>query len=961
MPLRAPACLLLIVSIACGFCCGTTAQAAPTITSVIPRGLQIGETTTLVISGTELSEDCQLILELGNAKQTLKPGAKANRVEIDVALDDSVQAGLYTLRVANASGISGPVMVGVDRLPQRGFTGSIQSLPVAMSGNLSGAQVLEGKLTGKQGQRVVLDVECQRLGGGIKPVVRLYDARGKQIAWSPPRAMIGGDARLEAMLPTDGEYTFELHDELFRSSGQGFFRLKIGDLAFSDLAFPLAVEAGSQKAITVVPTLASEPAKVDASQVQTPGETTISIPESPGFTGARPRVLVSDIAEVAEEKRADKSTPQLLTKAPIAVSGVLASAGEEDLYEFPVKPKQKLRFDLLARQVGSPLDAVVTLRNEKGEQVASGDDRPGSSDPMVDYTVPAGVSKLIISIKDLLGRGGKEFVYRLAVRDPAAPDFALSLAMDKIEVAAGGTQVIPIQVTRSNYNGPIELAVTDQPDAISLQGNVIAPGATIGLLTLSAEGASPQAQLTRVVGRAVEAEPAVLRVATTSDVPGAKYQPRIRNQVGLAITNPAPIRFAWLPGENDQLFLGGKTPVKVQFTRLDTAKGKVRLKLLSSQPMPKKTVKQGNQDVVVDDVDRSLRLEGDATFGADQNEVVANILVPGDLRRQPWDLVLVAELLSPDGKRVLTSIASPVRTLSPVAPFSLALTGESSAVGKAGTGEPGKLTGKIERTPGYTQPVLVTLEKLPKGYTAPQVLVPGEQSDFQLPLTFAYSSKPGEIKNAQLVGVAAPQVATSVRSNPIEVAINIVPGEKPVLEQPREIYEDDEKFVALFTEGGGRAIPDQRDQYSGKYSMRVTPDQKFNANLPGLAVKIREKPGPGEFRYLRFAWKKAQGNSICLQLAHEGKFGPASDAGGREGAKFRYHAGPGAECFGASLQVSDKIPGQFQVVTRDLFVDFGEFTLTGFGFSPVDGQAALYDHIYLARNQEDLELIPTAK
>ena len=49
-----------------------------------------------------------------------------------------------------------------------------------------------------------------------------------------------------------------------------------------------------------------------------------------------------------------------------------------------------------------------------------------------------------------------------------------------------------------------------------------------------------------------------------------------------------------------------------------------------------------------------------------------------------------------------------------------------------------------------------------------------------------------------------------------------------------------------------------------------------NAMLPNLGVKIRENPGPGEYRYLRFAWKKAQGNAICLQLAHDGKFGPGS-------------------------------------------------------------------------------------
>jgi hypothetical protein len=937
------------------------AWGAPSITSIAPRGLQIGQPTTLVITGADLSADCQVICEASVAQQKIQAGAKANRVEVEVTLDPATAPGLYTLRLASPTGISSPVMIGVDRLPQRAFEASLSELPVALSGVAGPALVLGTKLTGKQGQRLVLDVEAQRLGSGLKPVVRLYDPNGRQIAWSPPRAIIGGDARLETVLPADAEYTIELHDELFRPTGTGFFRLKIGDLQYADLAMPLGASAGSKSSVLFASANVTQPAELDASTAQVPGEVAAPLPAVEWFTGARPRVAISDFAEVVEASRADGSKAQELDTAPSGVSGTLAMPGEEDVYAIAVMPKQKLRLDVVARQFGSPLDGVLTIRKENGEQLASGDDRPGSSDPLVDYTVPAGVNKIHVALKDLLGRGGSEFVYRIVVRDQSKPEFALSLATDKIEVPAGGTQVIPVQVTRTNYNGPIELALSDQPSEISILGNSIPPGATIGLLTLSADNVSPLARLTRLVGRAAEAEVPVLRAATTSDVPGADYQPRIRTQLGLAIAKQSPIGLTWVPGENDQLFLGGKMSARVQFTRTAGTPGKIRLKLLTSQPVPKKTVKQGMQDRVVDDLDRTLRLEGDATFSSDQSDATVNVLVPGDLPKQPWDLVLVAELLSADGKNVVSSLASPVRTLSPVAPFTLAVSGNSPWEGKAGTGETGKLTGQITRVPGYTQPVVVTLDSLPKGYSAPQVLVPGDKSQFELPLTFAFSSKPGELKGAKLVAIVAPVVATSVRSNLVDVAINIVPGEKPVTEQPKEIYEDDEKFIALFTEGNGRAIPDQRDQYSGKYSLRVTPDQKFNANLPNFAVKIRENPGPGEYRYVRFAWKKVQGNSICLQLAHGGKFGPASDAGGREGAKFRYHAGPSGECFGASLQVSDKIPAQFQVVTRDLFIDFGEFTLTGLGFSPVDGQSALYDHFYLARQLDDFDLLKVEK
>ena len=954
-----PATRRMLLALSCAFLlAGRSASAAPTIASVSPRGLQIGKPTTLVITGTELS-DVRLLLPAPVASQSLRPGGKADRIEIEVTLAESAAPGLVPLRVAGAGGVSNPVVVGIDRLPQLPFTSTPGPLPVALHGTVNSGQVLQLTLEGKKGQRLVIDAEAQRLGSGLRPVVRLYDARGTQISWSPPRGTLGGDARALAVLPADGQYAIELHDQVYRPSGPGYFRLKLGDLQYADLAMPLGATLGSKQPLQFAAANVPSGAELDLTAVEVPGETAAALPSAERFTGAAPRVASSDFPELVETPAAGGQL-QELPAAPAAVSGVLAAAGEEDRYILNVKPEQKLRLEVTARRFGSPLDAVLSIRNEQGGQLAASDDRPGSADAMLEYTPGAGVNRIVLAIKDLLGRGGDDFVYRIVAADTSRPDFSLSLATDRINIPAGGTQVIPVQVTRTNYNGPIALALEGQPAELQSNGAIVPAGATIGLLTLSAAETSPQAALTRLIGRTVEYAPPVRRAATFGDYGGTKYQPRLKSELGLAITEKSPISLAWLPGDNDQLFLGGKLPARVQLTRAAGTKGKTRLKLLTTQPTPKKTVKENNQDKVVDDVERTLRLEGDATFAADQKDVTVNILVPGDLPKQPWDLVLVAELLSGDGKTALASIAAPVRTLSPVAPFTIELTGTSEAEGKAGAGETGKLVGKIQRSPGNMQAVAITLDNLPKGFSAPQVIVPGDKSEFELPLRFAFGSKPGPLKGVKLVGVAAPVVASSVKSNALDVAINVVAGEKPAAEPPKEIFEDDEKFAALLTEGEGRAIPDQRDKYSGTYSLRVTPDQKFNANLPNLGVKIRENPGPGEYRYIRFAWKKAGGNSICLQLNHDGTWGPGGT--GREGAKFRYHAGPGGECYGASLTIDEKLPApRFVVVTRDLFADFGEFTLTGLAFSPVDGQAALFDHLYLARQPEDFTLLKVEK
>ena len=942
-------------------CFASAASAAPTINSVSLRGLTIGQSTTIVIDGSDLLPDPKLVLPVKIAAQTVKPNATANRVEIDVTIDGSVTPGIYSLRVASGKGISSAIAVGIDKLPQVAFGPQVPPLPVALHGSVAGPQVLSTKLQGTKGTTVVLDCEAQRLGSNLKPIVRLYNDRGTQLAWSPPQPAIGEDARCELTLPADGTYTIELHDRLYRAGMPAYFRLKIGALQTADVAFPLGVSAGAKTAVKFVGGTAGS--ELDATAVAAPGERSVPLPAEGLFTGAAPKVVVSDFPELAETPPAAGQL-QALPKSPVGISGVLAAAGEEDKYLLEVQPGQNLRFDVLAHRAGSPMDAVLSIRNEQGQQLAANDDRPASSDPLQDFKVPDGITKLQVAISDMQKRGGADYVYRIEVTDLGRPDFELSVDSGVVNLPAGATQVIPVEIERRAYGGPIELAIEGLPSDVKVENAVVPPGATIGLLSVSAPAGSPASGIARIVGKTVESQMPILRVARSEDAMGGSYQPQLLEEVGFAVAEAAPLGIVWQPASDDALPLGGKLPAKVQLTRAAGVTGNIRLRLVTSQPMPQKKAEQppqprrrrGRQQPrqTVDDPDRALRLEGMPTFGADQAEPTVNVLVPGDLGKQEWDVAIVAELLSADGKNVVATVATPVRRLAAIAPFAVELAGAPKVDGRAGLGETGKFTGKVVRRPGFTAPLTVTIAGLPKELPPPITVVPADKSEFELKVVFPFGSKPGEIANLKLVAVTDANKADAARSNEIAVAVNVVPGEKPPAEQPKEIFDEDEKFVALLTEGGGQATIEQGEKSTGKMSLKVTPDQKFNANLPLLNVKIRENPAPGEFRYIRFAWKKQGGEQICLQLNHDGTWGPGG--AGREGAKFRYHSGPN-EVYGASLAAGDKLPAEWTVVTRDLFADFGEFTFTGIAFSAVDGEFALFDQVYLGRQMEDFTLI----
>ncbi|HET6884113.1 MAG TPA: hypothetical protein VFI31_28420, partial [Pirellulales bacterium] len=163
-----------------------------------------------------------------------------------------------------------------------------------------------------------------------------------------------------------------------------------------------------------------------------------------------------------------------------------------------------------------------------------------------------------------------------------------------------------------------------------------------------------------------------------------------------------------------------------------------------------------------------------------------------------------------------------------------------------------------------------------------------------------------------------------------------------------KIFEDEPEFVSALNVGEGQAVLTQNERYAGKASVMVMGKQRYCEALPGLNVRIRKSPqGPDEYRYLRFAWKKHGGEEIFVQLHYPSNW-------------FRYCAGT-TNTLGPAVKISDQLPADFVVVTRDLATDFGEFDFNGLALSAVDGDWACFDHIYLGRTIKDLDSIDTPR
>src|SRR5690606_16784142 len=127
------------------------------------------------------------------------------------------------------------------------------------------------------------------------------------------------------------------------------------------------------------------------------------------------------------------------------------------------------------------------------------------------------------------------------------------------------------------------------------------------------------------------------------------------------------------------------------------------------------------------------------------------------------------------------------------------------------------------------------------------------------------------------------------------------------------------------------------------------------AEITGLSLPIRENPGPGEYRYITFKWTKWGGEHIGMRFSHK----VSGESGNRAGEKYDYTyvAGEG-DTLKKAMKISASKPDGWTVITRDLWKDFGDFTLTGVSFICPDGRDAGFDAIILGKSENAFQGAP---
>jgi hypothetical protein len=542
----------------------------PAIESLSQFGLQVGQMTRLTINGQRLAGKPRVDLPIPGIKQAVLKSSNDRRLVVDVTVPADAPPGIYPLTVFTAGGVSNPMGIALDGLPQW-FVGDSSedrptSLPAAFSGLLAGAAQSHVYFRGHRGDRLVAEVEARRIGSRLDPVIEVKNASGSTIAIEWGKAFLRGDARAELTLPADGLYVVELHDLAYNAPADSPFRLLLGDFRSVDAYYPPVIPRGADWPVEPVGSGIPPGMTIDANLKNDPAGLAklLPVPRQLHASGPLPPLGISDGVEILEVPQPAEQLQTVDARfvdkrhESVAVNGRLAKEGETDRYLLAVTPGTLLTFALDSRSLNSPVEGDISLYSHPDRKSLGGDGgTPGAATKGFQFQVPADASSIEVTVRDLTGRGGRHFVYRLRIAPAAAPDFSLALLDTRVNIPRNGRTMVPLQVERRGYAGPIKLRVEGAgrtAAGVTIAPREIPPDAQSRKLfvTFASTGSQSEAMARglRIVGESVGVAPTIRRTAVIEVPNQAELSGFLdRVPVGAGSASPIQVNLGALPRE----------------------------------------------------------------------------------------------------------------------------------------------------------------------------------------------------------------------------------------------------------------------------------------------------------------------------------------------------------------------------------------------------------------------------
>jgi hypothetical protein len=494
--------------------------AEPSLNSLAPTGLQRGTEVEWTLSGSNLESAQELLFySPGVTVKSLTP-ASDNQVKAVVTIAADCRLGIHALRLRSADGVSDLRTFSVGHLPEvaevepNNDFAQPQVVPLGstVSGIIQNEDVDYFAVELKKDQRLMVELVGLRLGYTFfDPYVAILNAKRFELARSDDAALLRQDCLCSLVAPEDGKYIIQVRETSFGGNGASFYRLHIGDLPRPTAVYPAGGKPGEKLPVKwigdargefageiTLPTEGSETAEVFA-------EDSAGIAPSPNV------VRVVDLANSLEIEP-NNALPQatLAGGSPLALNGIIQEDGDVDFFKFSAKKGEQLDVRVYARNpLRSPLDSVLTIHNAQGGGIANNDDT-GGPDSYIRFNPPAD-GEYLISVRDQLGSGGPDYVYRVEL---ATVKPALTMRLPERRQYVATTLTVPrnnrmalmVEAQRQNFGGDLNLTFAGLPGGISFEAQPMPAAASqIPVLFTAPADAPLSGALVDVIGKPADA------------------------------------------------------------------------------------------------------------------------------------------------------------------------------------------------------------------------------------------------------------------------------------------------------------------------------------------------------------------------------------------------------------------------------------------------------------------------
>jgi hypothetical protein len=717
----------------------------PELKSILPTGAQRGTEVEVSFNGERL-QDTEEVICYEPGIRVLNLNLVTNKVVKGLLkVGQECNLGEHHFRLRTATGLSelrtffvGPYPVIDEKEPNNQRTNAQRIEPNStVQGVITSEDVDYFEIVANPGQLLSIEAEAIRLGNGVfDPRLLLLDANGSILADVDDTWLGIQDPFISLVTPASNSgngtnrFFVQMREATYGGNEHCHYRLHVGAFPRPTTVFPPGGQAGQ----IVDFTFFSEATGEFTQKIRLPEATSERLgvfAELGGLTAPTPNwVRVSPFPNVIEAsadskaqigsqapasnsavllsdlgvRSANPTQRATLTglELPLAFNGILSQPGQEDWFRFKATKDVALEIQVYARRLRSPLDSVLDVLDAQGKSLASNDDAAGA-DSSLKFTPPT-TTNYFVRIRDTLGKGGKEFVYRIEIKQvqPALsikiPEVARNDTQSRqfITVPRGNRFATLISAKRSDFGGDLRFGMEGLPTGVTMSSETM-PGNT-DTMPLVLE-ASPDAPLsgklleltatgTNSAGNVVGKFRQDIELVQGAPNNAAYYSTTV-DKLCIAVTKEAPFKLR-IVEPKVPLVQAGSMRLEIVAERATNFDQPIHLQMVWNPP--------------------GVSSQSEATIEKDGTNVSYQLNAGGGADLRSWKIAVLGHAEVDGGQQYISTQLAPLEVAAPY------LSGKIETLSLK-PGESGKLTVHLEQSRPFDGKAIVRLAGLPEKVT----------------------------------------------------------------------------------------------------------------------------------------------------------------------------------------------------------------------------------------------------